>query len=190
MNPGLTVSDWLSLILHFSLLSLVAFGGAITGAADMRRWLVDETAWITGAQFSASIAIAQAAPGPNALFVSLLGWNVGLNTGSYGAALFAAVISTVSILTPSCICTYFMARWSYRNRHRLSVRAFKQGMSPVVVALLFATCWALAVGSAPKWQDWGLWVLTALAAILILRTKIHLLWLLAGGALVGWFGLV
>lgn len=190
MKLSFTIGDWFSLVLHFMLLSLIAFGGAIAVASDMRRWLVDEVAWITGAQFSASIAIAQAAPGPNALFVGLLGWNVGLNTGSYGAALFGALVSTVAILLPSCVFTYFVGQWTHRNRHRLGVRAFKLGMAPIVVALMSATSWALAVGPAPQWRDWGLWVATIVASVLILRTRIHLVWLLIGGALLGWFGLV
>ena len=58
------------------MLSLFAVGGAITTAPDMHRYVVDEHHWISDAQFTASIAIAQAAPGPNVLFVAILGWNV------------------------------------------------------------------------------------------------------------------
>ena len=42
----------------------------------MHRYVVAEHHWISDAQFSASIAIAQAAPGPNVLFVAVIGWNV------------------------------------------------------------------------------------------------------------------
>ena len=39
-------------------------------------------------------------------------------------------------------------------------------------------------------RDWPLWLLTAATTLIIWRSKIHLLWLLAAGALLGWFGLV
>ena len=84
MNPVLHLSsaDWLDMFQHFASLSLLAVGGAITTAPDMHRYLVDETHWLSDAQFTSSIALAQAAPGPNILFVALMGWNVGLNAGA------------------------------------------------------------------------------------------------------------
>ena len=81
MNISLTAADWFSLFVHYLSLSLLSVGGAITTAPDMHRYLVERQGWLTDPQFSASIAIAQAAPGPNVLFVGLLGWNVGLNAG-------------------------------------------------------------------------------------------------------------
>jgi chromate transporter len=62
--------DWFDLFLHYLSLSLLSVGGAISTAPDMHRFLVDKQHWLTDAQFNASIAIAQAAPGPNVLFVA------------------------------------------------------------------------------------------------------------------------
>jgi len=81
MSLTLTASDWLALLSHFMSLSLLAIGGAITTAPDMHRYLVDERHWLSDGQFTSSIALAQAAPGPNVLFVALMGWNVGMNAG-------------------------------------------------------------------------------------------------------------
>ena len=85
---ALSLADLLSLLGHFMLLSLLAVGGAITTASDMHRYVVVEHGWITDAQFSSSIAIAQAAPGPNMLFVAVIGWNV---AGAAGAVVGVAV---------------------------------------------------------------------------------------------------
>lgn len=68
-----TTAYWFSLFLHFLSLSLLSIGGAITTAPDMHRFLVDQQHWLLDGQFNAAIAIAQAAPGPNVLFVALLG---------------------------------------------------------------------------------------------------------------------
>ena len=71
VHPALSAADLLGLFAHFLVLSLLAVGGAITTAPDMHRYVVAEHGWITDAQFSASVAIAQAAPGPNVLFVAV-----------------------------------------------------------------------------------------------------------------------
>ena len=191
----LTMQDWLSLFFHYISLSLLAVGGAITTAPDMHRYLVDQQHWLTDAQFNASIAIAQAAPGPNVLFIALMGWNVGLNAGGLLTGLLGVFTTMLGILIPSTTLTYLAAQWGHRNRELRAVRAFKQGMAPIVVALLIATGWILAEsnGGDPTQGDmmhWPVWLLTGLTALVVWRTKIHLLWLLGAGALLGWFGLV
>jgi chromate transporter len=177
-------------LFHYMSLSLLAIGGAITTAPDMHRYLVDQQHWLTDAQFNASIAIAQAAPGPNVLFIALMGWNVGLNAGGMLTGLLGVFTAMLGILIPSTTLTYLAAQWGHRNRELHAVRAFKQGMAPIVVALLIATGWILAESNGPSVQHWPVWALTAITALVVWRSKIHLLWLLGAGALLGWFGLV
>ena len=83
MTLTLGASDWFALFTHFATLSMLAVGGAITTVPDMHRFLVTDQHWLSDSQFTASIALAQASPGPNVLFVALMGWNVGLNAGGY-----------------------------------------------------------------------------------------------------------
>ena len=184
------LQEWINLFFHYLTLSLLAIGGAITTAPDMHRFLVEQQHWLTDAQFNASIAIAQAAPGPNVLFVALLGWNVGLNAGGMLTGLVGVVVSLTGILLPSTVLTYAAAQWGHRNRGLRAVRAFKQGMAPIVVALLIATGWILASANANSLNDWPVWLVTAVTAVIVWRTKLHLLWLLGSGALLGWYGLV
>lgn len=191
-NPVITLqaADWLSLFLHYLSLSLLAVGGAITTAPDMHRYLVEEKAWLSDAQFSASVAIAQAAPGPNVLFIALLGWNVGLNAGGVLLAAVGMAVCMLGIMIPSTTLTYMAAQWGHRNRELRAVRAFKQGMAPVVVALLVATGWILATSSGYELSHWPAWTVTAVTALVVWHTRIHLLWLLGAGAVLGWFGFV
>lgn len=189
-------SDWLNLFVHFASLSVLAIGGAITTAPDMQRYLVAEHGWLSDAQFTSSIALAQAAPGPNILFVPLLGWNLGLNAagglgaGWYGLALamLGVVLSLAGIMLPSTVLTLLASRWGHRNRELRAVRAFKQGMAPIVIALLISTGWILASGHGSPLQNWHPWLLTLVTTIVVWRTKIHLLWLLGAGAIAGWLG--
>jgi chromate transporter len=193
MNPPeltLVLQDWGALFLHYLSLSLLSIGGAITTAPDMHRFLVEQQGWLTDAQFNASIAIAQAAPGPNVLFIALLGWNVGMNAGGALTGLLGVVVAMTGILIPSTTLTYVAASWGHRNRELRAVRAFKQGMAPIVVALLIATGWILATSNASTLNHWPLWLTTVVTALIVWRTKMHMLWLLGAGAWLGWFGFI
>lgn len=164
----------------------------------MHRYLVTDQRWLSDPQFSASIALAQAAPGPNVLFVALMGWNVGLNAGgglgagptAWALALLGVGVTMTGILLPSSVLTYTATRWAHKNRELRGVRAFKTGMAPIVVALLVATGWLLISARNVPSRDWPLWLLTAAATLLVWRTKIHLLWLIGAGALLGALGWV
>jgi chromate transporter len=182
--------DWLNLFTHFLVLSLMSIGGAISTTSEMHRFLVEQHHWLTQAQFNDSIAIAQAAPGPNVLFVALMGWNVGMNAGSTVAAVFGVAVTMFGILIPSTFLTYFASQWGHRNRHLRVVRAFKQGMAPLVIALLMATAWILASAGGRGVADWPLWLVSLASCLIIWRTKVHLLWVLGAGALLGAFQLL
>ncbi|HEY8050764.1 MAG TPA: chromate transporter [Ramlibacter sp.] len=184
----MTAADWLAFFVHFAMLSLLAVGGAITTVPDMHRYFVDERAWLTDSQFSASVAIGQAAPGPNVLFVALFGWNVGLNAGGVPLAFAGALLALLGCILPSTTLTYFAARWGHENRELRGVRAFKLGMAPIVVALLVATGWILATGRDYSVRHWPAWAITIATMVVVLRTRLHLLWLLAAGGIIGWMG--
>ena len=175
MHPSI---DWLALFGHFLLLSLLSIGGAITVAPDMHRVLVEQMGLLTDAQFSASIAIAQASPGPNVLFVAVMGYQA--------AGLAGAAVTLSGIMLPSTTLALAAARWSHARREWRAVQAFKAGMAPIVIALMFATGWILAA-ETPGWRHL---LLTVAAALAVWRIRVHLLVLIAVGAILGALGLV
>ncbi|MBC7919319.1 MAG: chromate transporter [Rhodoferax sp.] len=198
LHLNLAWADWFSLFTHFMSLSLLAIGGAITTAPDMHRYLVNEQHWLTDSQFTSSIALAQAAPGPNVLFIALMGWNIGVNAaGGMGAGWMAAAygllgvcIAMTGIMLPSTTLTFAATRWAHQNRELRAVRAFKQGMAPIVIALLSATGWILASSHGNPVENWRLWLLTIVATLVVWRTKVHILALIGTGAALGWLGWV
>jgi chromate transporter len=178
MMPSLFGAEIAALFGHFLVLSLLAIGGAITVAPDMHRVLVGEMGLLNDAQFNASIAIAQAAPGPNVLFVAVMG---------YQAAGFAGAAATMAgIMLPSTTLALAAARWGHARRDWRAVRAFKAGMAPLVIALMFSTGWILT-SQTPGWRHV---LLTVAAALIVWRTRVHLLWLIAAGAVIGGMGWV
>ncbi len=127
-----------------------------------------------------------------------MGWNVGVNAGggvaagarAWGFGLMGVLVAMVGILLPSTTLTYAAARWGHRNRELRAVRAFKQGMAPIVIALLMATGWVLAKGQGAATRNWPLWLLALCTALVIWRARLHMLWLLGAGAMLGWIGWV
>ena len=144
------------------------------------------------------MALAQASPGPNVLFVAVMGWNVGLNAGgglgagsrAWTLGILGVLVMMLGIMLPSSVLTYVATRWAHRNRDMRGVKAFKAGMAPIVVALLVCTGWLLTAAHSQPARDWPLWVLTTVTALVVWRTRIHLLWLLAAGAILGAMGLI
>ena len=178
MSASLSFADAAALFGHFLLLSLLAVGGAIVLAPEMHRLMVGQLNLLTDAQFNASIAIAQAAPGPNVLFVAVLGYQA--------AGLLGAAVMLVGIMLPSTTLAIAAARWTRSNGHRLAVRAFKAGFAPITIALLGSTGWILTVQAS----TWRLLAVTAVAGMLAWRTRIHVLWLIAAGGVLGALGIV
>jgi chromate transporter len=196
MSITMGLQDWVSLFMHFMSLSLLAVGGAITTAPDIHRYLVDEQHWLTHYQFTSSVAIAQGAPGPNVMFVALMGWNVGMNAAAgmtpapamlYAVmlALLGVLVTMVGIIVPSATLTFFCTQWAHNNRELKGVRAFKAGMAPLVMSLLVATGWLLTGTHDNYSDDWPMWVLAAVTTVIVWRTQTHLLLLLSVGAVFG-----
>jgi chromate transporter len=183
LHPALGASELLALFGHFLLLSLLAVGGAITTAPDMHRFVVDEHHWLGDAQFSASIALAQAAPGPNVLFVAVLGWNV--------AGPLGALATMTGTLLPSTLLTLSANRWGARRRETRGLRAFTTGLTPLTIGLLLATGWVLAQPYVRAGEHrFAAAALVAFSTVVMLRTRLSPMWLVGVGAIVGGLGWV
>jgi chromate transporter len=178
MASALSAVDWLALFGHFLLLSMLSIGGAITVVPDMHRVLVEQMGLLTDTQFNASIAIAQASPGPNVLFVAVMGYQA--------AGLLGAAATLTGIMLPSTTLALAAGRWGHARREWRPVQAFKAGMAPIVIALMLATGWILSAETPGR----GHILLTVAAAVLVWQTRVHLLVLVAAGALVGALGWV
>lgn len=194
MNDTLTLAmlwtDWFNLFKHFASISIASVGGPLVLLPEVHHFLVEQQSWLTDAQFRASIVIAQASPGPNVMFVALMGWNIGLNAGGFGWAAFSAVICMVGILLPSSLLIFVTARWVQKHQDLRAVRAFKLGLSPVVISMMIASGWLLATANTTVTRDWPLWVVAAVSALIVYRTKVHMLYLLAIGAVLGASGVL
>ena len=100
------------------------------------------------------------------------------------------IFCAAGIVVPSSLLTYQLASWAHARRTRIGIKAFKAGLTPVVIALLVAAAILIAQGIPVVNGRLPQIALTVLAAVLVWRTQLHLLWLIAGGALAGALGWV
>jgi len=172
MNETLT-----ALALIFAQLSVVAVAGDNTTLPEMHRQVVDVHHWMTGADFAALYALAQAAPGPNMMVAPLIGWQV--------AGLAGMLVTTFAIFGPSSILTIIALRLWRRFRDKPWRAAVHAGLVPISVGLVAASATVIA---RTVDHDWIFVAITAVSTALLLRFRIHPLWMLAMGAAIGWTG--
>ncbi len=176
---GLDAAGFGQLFVHFAMLSLLAIGGAIATVPDMHRVVVGDRGWLSDAQFSASIALAQAAPGPNVLFVAVIGFNIGGMAGVL-ATLAGSVL-------PSAALALTASRWADQRRGHRGVRAFTEGLAPVTIGLLLSTSWVL---TDPSRAQPASWLLVGGTLLFMTQTRLSPLWPIGMGAIVGALGWV
>jgi chromate transporter len=167
----------LALAAIFSQLSLLAFGGGNTILPEMQRQVVDVHHWMSATEFSSLFALAQAAPGPNLMVVTLVGWHV--------AGWAGMLVTSVAKFGPSSLVTVAALHAWDRFKDRPWRRIAQRGLVPVTAGLVAASALLIAKASDASWIAWGI---TGVCAVLAYRSKIHPLWLLAAGSLIGLTG--
>jgi chromate transporter len=165
------------LALDFSLLSLFAVGGVINVLPELHRNVVEVRGWMSGAEFAQLFALAQASPGPNILVVSLIGWKV--------AGLAGAAVATAAVCAPSCLVTYSVARVWQRFRGARWRKWVEDGLVPVTVGLMLAGGYLITLAADHSAVAFAI---TAATAAAVLMTRVHPLWLLAAGGVIGLAG--
>lgn len=167
-----------SLAAIFAELSLLAFGGGNTVLPEMQRQVVDVHGWMTAREFGALFALAQAAPGPNLMIVPLIGWRV--------AGWPGLLASAAAMFGPSSVLTGLALRLWQRFKDRPWRRAAQAGLVPMTVGLVAASAAVIAQASD---RTPGLVAVTLATAAVSLTTRVHPLWVLAGGALASLAGI-
>ncbi len=169
----------MTLLWQFMLLSFVAIGGANAALPEIHRQVVDIRNWIGDKEFSELFAIAQAAPGPNVIVVTLIGWKI--------AGLAGAFITTIGMCAPSSLLAYFTERLSNKFKASRVKQILQKSFAPITIGIILASGYLLAGGVEQNWKT----IVTILVSICaILFTRINLVVLLMAGALMGVMGII
>jgi chromate transporter len=164
----------------FTMLSVVAIGGVNTTLPELHRLVVDVHGWMSDSQFTSLYAIAQGAPGPNLMIVTLVGWHV--------AGFAGALVSTLGIIVPSSAIAFAVSRTWTRFREARWRKAIQAGLVPVTVGLVAAS--ALVITGTVTGGEWRLIAVTVITATIVTFTKIHPLIPLAAAGVVGYLGVL
>ncbi|CAM4188441.1 Chromate transporter [Bordetella tumbae] len=168
----------ISLFVIFTQLSVLAFGGGNTILPEMQRQVVEIHQWMSNADFGALFALSQAAPGPNLMIVTLVGWNV--------AGWQGALVTTIAKFGPSSILTAVALGLWERFKDKPWRRVVQAGIFPMTVGLMAASASLITEASVHTWVLGGI---TALVAAVTIFSRVHPLWMLLAGALIGLSGI-
>lgn len=156
----------------FFSVSLVAIGGATAAVPEIHRQVVDVLHWMNSAQFATLFAIAQVAPGPNVLLISLIGWHM--------AGLAGLAVATLAMNVPSCLLAFGVGRIVTRVSGTNWFRIAQDALVPIAIGLILATGVDMARAAD---RDILAVAITAGAALFVFRSAQNPLWAIAAGTL-------
>lgn len=185
MNSAALAAQWFQVLPHlqllwaiffqFAVISLLAFGGGQAVLPLIERTSVVERGWASTPAFTAAVGFGYLIPGPVTTMAAFIGYMAGGLAGGIAATLGMFLAPTIlAALAAAGVEKLARSRW---------VRAFGAGAAPAVVGLLGATLWSIGRHAVTSWL---LGVVALLSLALAVKTKIAPVWLLLGGAILGW----
>ena len=163
---------------RFASLSLLAVGGINALLPEIHRVVVDVEGWMTSAEFADLFALAQLAPGPNAMVVALVGWKV--------AGVAGALVATIATCGPSSVACYIAWQWADRLRESKMRAVVQRALAPIAIGLILASGYTLARGAD---RSPGAFALTLIAAVALAWTRVNPVWVLLVAGVAGLAGL-
>jgi chromate transporter len=169
----------LELFARFVVISLLAFGGGQAALPLVERVTVAETGWISAQDFATAAAFGYVTPGPVLITATFIGYRVAGITGAFAATVGAFLAPWgLAVLASHTLRRAVGSRW---------LMGFGKGAAPAVIGLLGVTAFSLGRSAFGSWPSIG-WPFVAIAVaalVLSVKTKVHPVLILLGGALSG-----
>ena len=155
---------YMQLFFSFLLVGLFSIGGGYAAIPLIQAQVVQAHAWLSMAEFTNLVTIAEMTPGPIAV-------NAATFVGIQVAGLPGALIATIGCIFPSCVIVMALAYVYYRFRGLSVMQGILAGLRPAVIAMIASAgisllCMAL-YGQRMFPADLGSIDLTALAIFLV-----------------------
>jgi chromate transporter len=156
----------------FALLSLTAVGGANATLPELHRKIVENLSLMDDTTFVNLVAMAQLAPGPNVIVISMIGWHL--------AGASGLVIATLAMVVPSSLLALGAERIMTHYLLSSGLILLKQALAPIATGLMLSSGWIMAeaTGHGPL-----LVMITGGMVIFMLATRVNPLWGMIGSAL-------
>lgn len=197
----LTGAEFLTQLgLFFAKLAIITFGGAYAVLTYMTQTVVQDMGWITTPQMIDALGLAETTPGPLILVTEFVAWLAGDAQGGPALAAAAAALCLWVTFVPSFLFIFALApsmEW-IATRPRLS--AALEGVTAAVVGVIGSLAlWfsahvlfsghMLNIGPLhlpdPAGFDCRAALIALLAGVALMRFRLGMLPVLAGGALAG-----
>lgn len=165
----------LELFLTFARVGLFTFGGGYAMLPLIESEIIRGKQWLTLAEFTDIVAIAEVTPGPIAV-------NSATFVGYRLAGIPGGVVATLGVVTPSVVIVLLLAILAKRLENNSALAHIKAGMRPAVVGLIAAAAFAVA---KVAFCDVRSVLIGVIAAILLFRAKLDPILVLAISGVLG-----
>ena len=163
-----------TMTLVFLKIGAVLYGSGYVLLAFLRADFVERLGWLTDRQLLDAVAVGQVTPGPVFTTATFIGFLLAGWTG--------AVLATVAIFLPSFVFVAASRPLLPRLRGSRRAAAFLDGVNVAALGLMAAVTWQLGRAAV---VDPLTAALALAAAVLLVRTRVNSVWLLAGGGALG-----
>ena len=164
----------LPLFIFFVKVGSIVFGSGYVLLAFLQADLVEHWHWLTTTQLFDAIAVGQVTPGPVFTTATFIGYLL--------AGMPGALIATAGIFLPSFIFVAASSPLISRLRKSAVTGAFLDGVITASLALMASVTYRLGREAV---IDLPTALLVLGSAVLLLRFRLNSLWLVLGGALIG-----
>lgn len=162
------------LALTFGVLSVMSIGGANATLPEIHRQTVDVLHWMDDATFANLVAIGQAAPGPNVLIVSIIGWHI--------AGIAGLLVATFAVVLPSSLMAVAIGRAMDRYSTQSWIAVVRFALAPIAVGFMLASGYVM---TRVTYEGVSSIAIVVCVVFAIYRTKVSPVWAIAAGALIG-----
>jgi chromate transporter len=166
-------SPW-PLFAIFLKIGSVLFGSGYVLLAFLRADFVHRLGWLTEQQLLDAVAVGQVTPGPVFTTATFIGYVL--------AGVPGAVASTVGIFLPAFVFVAISGPLIPRIRESRIAAAALDGVNVASLALMATVTWQLGRAAI---IDLPSAAVALVSAILLFTTRINIVWLIMGGAIVG-----
>ena len=173
-STGEVAFGLLPLFFFFVKVGSIVFGSGYVLLAFLQADLVEHWHWLTTTQLLDAIAVGQVTPGPVFTTATFIGYLL--------AGLPGALIATAGIFLPSFIFVAASSPLIPRLRKSAVAGAFLDGVIMASLALMASVTWSLGRDAV---IDLPTTLLVLGSVVLLVRFRLNSLWLVLGGALIG-----
>lgn len=163
------------LFANFFMIGCLAFGGGYVMIPLIDSQIVQKLQWLSANEFANVVAIAEMTPGPIAI-------NSATYVGFKMAGVIGSITATLGVLTPSFILVLLLAKIVAALGDSPKLNAALSGIRPVVVGMIASAVWSFG---SKTLLDLRSWIVALVALVLLVKTKINPIWLIAISGVIG-----